>query len=477
MLEELKKILSRINSKADWVGLRHVNEMITVLTAKRENIEDKQISIDKGIMVEVIVNGQFGYYATNNISQLSIQNAVDYAVDLAQKAYDHRLFSFNHIQHRPKSIGKFSSHSEIPFDSLSTSEMCDRLIQSSKAMKVSDKIINTTSSVMLIETDIDMVSTNGSEIQQKLNLITTNLNAVAQDGNIIQTRSSGSLCNQGGLEFFSLENLKKSAEKIGKEVLELLSAEECPNDKLDLILMPDQLYLQVHESIGHPLELDRILGDERNYAGWSFVKLEDFGKLQYGSPLLNVTFDPTIDIEYASYSHDDTGAQASKEYLIKDGKLLRALGGLESQARSSIPGVANSRASSWNRPPIDRIANINIEPGTNSLQDMIESIENGIIMYTNKSWSIDDYRNKFQFGCEYAKLIKNGKVNRVVKNPNYRGITTDFWNNLKMVGDNSTFEIWGSPYCGKGEPNQCIRVGHAVPSCLFTSIDVFGGGN
>ena len=235
------------------------------------------------------------------------------------------------------------------------------------------------------------------------------------------------------------------------------------------------MMLQIHESIGHALEVDRILGDERNYAGWSFVNLEDFGNLKYGSDLMNVTFDPTLDSEFASYGFDDGGLKATKEYLIKDGLLVRGLGGKESQIRSKLDGVANFRSSSWNRAPIDRMANINLEPGNSTFDDLVKSIEYGVYVESNKSWSIDDYRNKFQFGCEYGRLIENGKLTKVVKNPNYRGVSTPFWNSLKGVGDDSTFGIYGTPNCGKGEPNQVIRVGHASPVCLFDKVQVFGG--
>jgi len=241
------------------------------------------------------------------------------------------------------------------------------------------------------------------------------------------------------------------------------------------LLMPDQMMLQIHESIGHPLEMDRILGDERNYAGTSFVKASDFGQLQYGSSLLNVTFDPTIAEELASYSHDDDGTAASKQFLIRQGKLLRPLGGALSQFRSGLEGVANSRACSWNRAPIDRMANLNIEPGEQSLAQLIGGIEQGILMRTNRSWSIDDARNKFQFGCEWGQLIEDGQLKGVVKNPNYRGISAQFWRDLSAVGDRSTFEVLGTPNCGKGEPNQVVRVGHASPACVFSQIDVFGG--
>jgi predicted Zn-dependent protease len=235
------------------------------------------------------------------------------------------------------------------------------------------------------------------------------------------------------------------------------------------------MMLQIHESIGHPLELDRILGDERNYAGTSFVTLDMFGRFAYGSPLLNVTFDPTRSEEFASYGFDDEGTRAERAFIIKDGILLRPLGGLTSQTRAGLPGVANARASGWNRPPIDRMANLNVEPGDSTVDELIASIEHGVYFHTNNSWSIDDSRNKFQFGCEYAQLIEEGRLTRVLKNPNYRGITLPFWHSLKAVGSSETFRMYGTPYCGKGEPNQMIRVGHASPSCLFKNIEVFGG--
>ncbi|MDJ0806380.1 MAG: metallopeptidase TldD-related protein, partial [Gammaproteobacteria bacterium] len=151
--------------------------------------------------------------------------------------------------------------------------------------------------------------------------------------------------------------------------------------------------------------------------------------------------------------------------------------GRESQIRSGVPGVANFRASSWNRAPIDRMANLNLEPGNSTLDELVGSVDKGIFMFTNRSWSIDDYRNKFQFGCEYAKLIEKGRLSRTVRNPNYRGISSQFWNNLKGVGNRDSFEIFGTPNCGKGEPNQVIRVGHGSPVCLFADVEVFGGEN
>ncbi|MFW5841564.1 MAG: TldD/PmbA family protein, partial [Planctomycetota bacterium] len=172
---------------------------------------------------------------------------------------------------------------------------------------------------------------------------------------------------------------------------------------------------------------------------------------------------------------DDEGLAAEKTYLIRDGILQRPLGGTISQARANMPGVANSRASSWNRPPIDRMANLNLELGEASLEEMIASVEKGIYMQTNRSWSIDDSRNKFQFGCEWGRLIEDGQLTDLVCNPNYRGISATFWRSLKRVGSAATAGVLGTPNCGKGEPNQMVRVGHASPTALFGDVEVFGG--
>jgi predicted Zn-dependent protease len=244
---------------------------------------------------------------------------------------------------------------------------------------------------------------------------------------------------------------------------------------MDVLLMPDQMILQIHESIGHPLELDRILGDERNFAGTSFVTPEMFGTYRYGSDLLDVTFDPTRGEELASYGWDDEGARAERVHLIRKGILERPLGGATSQLRAGLPGTSNARADNWNRPPIDRIANLNIEAGEATMDEMIAGIDRGVLMETNCSWSIDDSRNKFQFGCERGRLIEGGKLGAVVKNPNYRGISANFWRSLARVGNADTMQVLGSPYCGKGEPSQVIRVGHASPACVFRDVAVFGG--
>ena len=476
MKNNLNKILNEINIKADWIGIREVREKTTYRSVRDGNPKANDRHLTHGILIEVLYNGQFGYYGTNKFDSKSIQNAANSAFEQAKLASKWSLYSFDKDV-RPKSVGKFSSFRENN-NEISPEMLNDMLMKTNESIKVSDKIVSASSFFKIVETDINFVSSSGSEFSQDFLLMSIDFSATAQDGNIIQSRSAnGRLAQsyQAGYEVFDEDALLNKAQIVGEQAVELLSAEECPTKKTNLVLAPDQMMLQIHESIGHPLEMDRILGDERNYAGWSFVRLEDFGNLKYGSDLLNVTFDPSLEGEFASYKFDDSGDVAKKEYLIKDGTLLRGLGGVESQRRSKIEGVANFRSSSWNRSPIDRMANLNIEPGDSSFDEIIESVENGVYMESNRSWSIDDYRNKFQFGCEYGKLIKNGKLTKTIRNPNYRAISTPFWNSLKMVGNKDTFEYFGTPHCGKGEPNQAIRVGHASPVCFFENIDIFGG--
>lgn len=470
----LHKTLSLLQGSVDWAQLRHVTEKTTYRTVRDEKPDRNSISFDHGLMVEVLVNGHFGYAGTSDLSDEGVRRAFAKATQMARQASAFKVHDFS-ISQRPKAVGRYNSPVTRAMDSISAKEISDIFIDATRAMKLSDKIVSRSATAMIVESEFFTVSTSGSDVHQKFSIVSTDFSATASDGSETQTRTDqGGLarCLQIGAEVFDRASILDRSKRIAEEAIELVYAENCPDTAMDLLIAPDQMTLQVHESIGHPLEYDRILGDERNYAGWSFVKPQDFGHLQYGSKLMNVTFDPTIPDALASYSFDDSGNPATKEYLIKDGLLVRGLGGLESQARLTLPGVANTRSSSWNRAPIDRMANINLEAGHSKLSDMISSTERGIFMHANKSWSIDDYRNKFQFGCEYAKLIENGKLTKTVKNPNYRGTTVKFWNSLKAVSENR--ETYGSPYCGKGEPNQVIRVGHTTPYCLFSNVEVFG---
>lgn len=463
--------LQHAMKSANWAGLRYSRETTVQRVVRNDHPEQNQSCLEVGAMCEVLVDGHFGYAATADLSNSGLERAFDRAIATTRATSGHKVHLFAASQ-RPKATGSYRSPRERDLDATSLSEITDCLLAATQAMKLSDLLVNRSASAMIIQTQVNYFSSNGSDTRQSFDMVDITLAATAAEGLESQTRS-WSHTGQFGGEAFHRATLAQRAEQVAREALVLLRADNCPSARMDLILMPDQMMLQIHESIGHPLELDRILGDERNYAGWSFVKPQDFGQLQYGSDLMNVSFDPTKANQFASYAFDDGGHVVAKELLIEHGLLKRGLGSLESQERSGLPGVANFRSASWNRAPIDRMANINLEPGSASLDELIGQVENGVLMTTNRSWSIDDYRNKFQFGCEQGQLIENGVLGKVVRNPNYRGITVDFWNRLAGVGRDDTSH--GTAFCGKGEPSQVIRVGHASPPCLFRDVEVFGG--
>ncbi|MDX1976764.1 MAG: TldD/PmbA family protein [Pseudanabaenaceae cyanobacterium bins.68] len=469
---DLEQALAGIDLPVDWLGLRLVEERQQVSGVRDRLPQVNSRNFTQGIMVEAMVDGAMGYSSTNDLSALGEAAHQAYAQAIAAR----NLGLFRHLpSDRPRAVGTF----EQPQGDFDFGTVTELLQQICSKLQVSDRIVQTRAAVQTTETFSWLVSSNGTNLRQRWQTIATDFAATAQDGNIIQTRSDHgqfARCYQGGLDLFLGADLWQRVTQVGEQAEELLFAAECPDLTTDLLLAPDQMLLQIHESVGHPLELDRILGDERNYAGSSFVQLQDFGQLQYGAASMNVTFDPDVPGEFASYEFDDLGMPAQRQYLIKDGKLLRGLGSLDSQRRSGVPGTASARACSWNRPAIDRMANLNLEPGTQTLTELISAIEHGVYMQSNRSWSIDDYRLKFQFGCEYAQLIEHGKITKTLRNPNYRGITPQFWHSLKGLGDRHTLGMFGSPFCGKGEPNQTIRVGHRSPVCLFHQVEVFGGG-
>jgi predicted Zn-dependent protease len=461
----------------DFCSLRIVREQVEVLANTRGVVQPPHAVDDLGAMVTVFHGGGMGYAATSDLSESGLHAAIERAKAWAEKSAGVAVFDFSTVK-MPHPKGQYIAPVERPFHDITIGEKLELLTEQSAKLTIDKRIVHWEASMMYIGTESLYVTSGGGEVHQVLNHLGPSLQAVASDGQDTQIRTMASLrgfSQQGGLEVLERSGFHTAATRIAEEAIELLEAPQCPTGDLDLLLDADQMMLQIHESIGHPIELDRILGDERNYAGTSFVTPDMFGKYQYGSNLLNVTFDPTVTEQLASYGYDDDGSKATKEFLIKDGVLVRPLGGLISQQRSGLSGVANSRACNWNRPPIDRMANINLETGDDSMDVLVGQIEHGVYMKTNKSWSIDDSRNKFQFGCEWGREIVNGELGKVVKNPNYRGVSAAFWRNLKAVGDGSTRSVLGTPYCGKGEPNQVIRVGHASPACLFESIAVFGG--
>jgi predicted Zn-dependent protease len=477
MPADLKRLLeAALPPHTQWAGLRRVRTARRFYFAKDGRYDSAFSAVDEGCMVEVLHDGQFAWAAVGSLDPQALRAAAERALVLAAAAAPYAVHRFG-LEVRPATVASYESRRDRPVE-WGADVLEGQAVALTAAMKGFPRIVQATAGFELRDIETEIVSTSGARIEQRVHILSHGGMAVAQDGGVTQRRTANGFLartNQGGAELVDMEGGGAEAERIAGQAVELLSAAECPSECAEVVLAPDQMMLQIHESVGHPLELDRILGDERNYAGSSFVKLTDIGTLRYGSPLMNITFDPTIGREAASYGADDIGNPARREYLVRDGILVRALGSLESQARAAKPGVANQRAQDWFRPAIDRMANLNLEPGDSTFEQVIAAVERGVYLQTNRSWSIDDHRNKFQFGCEYGRLIRDGKLGAVVRNPNYRGISSGFWQSLFKVGDASTFSVFGTPNCGKGEPNQVITTGHAAPVCAFRAVEIFGG--
>lgn len=456
-----------------YASIRFVDEAAEYLSVRQNQLEPLRTTADSGVMVSIWNGGGLGYAATSDLSPAGLAAAVTSARGWAAATAGSSMVSEPPLKHP---VGKYSSPVEVDWSTMNLSDRIDLLQQQSRLLASDERIVDWESGLARRDVDTLLLTSGGGRVEQNFRFVYPTLRATANEGSNTQTRTFGGLgyCGQGGIEVLSRFGFGDSASTLASQAVELLGAPNCPTGTMDVLLAPDQMVLQIHESIGHPLEIDRILGDERNYAGTSFVKPDMFGSYQYGSELLNVTFDPTVAGQLASYGFDDDGTEATKQFLIKDGVLERGLGGAVSQQRSGLQGVANSRANNWNRPPIDRMANLNVEAGDSTEAELIASIERGVYFHTNNSWSIDDSRNKFQFATEYGQLIEDGEIKGAVRNPCYRGISATFWRNLKGVGNEESVIALGTPNCGKGELNQSIGTGHASPVCLFGNVEVFG---
>ena len=478
--DELRAVARRFADAApacDYWTLRLVDEMHEGLAVRDDVAEPSSIASSRGAMVTVVADGGMGYAATADLSPAGLAAAAERAASAA--ALHARLGLFD-AKLAPRSGVRDDHHSPVeqPWAQMTLADKLGLLSDACARLDLGERIVERAAWLGHRRVIQLLVSSDGAHIDQTFEFVHSGLAATAHINGQTQTRTGGGhdRPGQGGLERLTTAALLEDAERVAGEAIALCEAPECPSGERDLLLLPSQMTLQIHESIGHPLELDRILGDERNYAGLSFVTPDMLGTYRYGSSLLNVTFDPTLPGEVASYAADDDGTPARRVHLIRDGILERPLGGELSQRRARLSGTACARACAWDRPPIDRMANINLVPNEEGLDEMIARVERGVLMDTNRSWSIDDSRNKFQFSCQLGRLIEDGALKGLVRNPGYRGVSARFWRSLDGVGNPETLEVRGVQNCGKGEPNQSVYVGHASPPCLFRDIDVFGGG-
>jgi len=483
MLGQIRRQIDRIRALgATYVDARwYPYEEANYLLMWNGNLKETIGSRESGMGVRVLYQGAWGFSASSDLSDLSA--LFDKAFDNARVAAERVSFPVR-LAEKDALQAKFASPSQIdPFqvplaDKVAfLKDLDDRLNQPG--------VFQRRSNLTFIRKHLILVDSEGSEIEKLITEVFAEMIVSGQDEQGVTHERKFRLANQGastrGWESLDPKLFAENAERIVREMQQVLRADSCPKDNRSVILLPGIMYLQTHETIGHALELDRILGYELAYAGGSFVTLKDFGTLRYGSPKLTARADATVPNSPGSFGYDDDGVPAQNTLLIDKGILVGAITGRqmaeEANARAGRQLFAGSgganRATAFYRVPIERMTNINIDPGQDgNLDDIVRNTEKGIVLDGDRSWSIGSNREQFHFATEIGWLVDDGRITQIVKNPTYKGDTLKFWNSLSAVGDASTWELRFVDNCGKGQPNQVMQMGHGVPVCRFDNVTI-----
>jgi TldD protein len=430
----------------------------------------------EGLGVRVLVDGAWGFAATSTMRKSDIDEAVGIALGIARaSATVHR----RPVDLGPPAANKGSFKGPVKIDpfTVSLEDKVALLIEAEGLLRSQPQIRVAEASAECTHWRKIFVSSEGAEVEQEAFETGAGIECSAVSEDELQKRSYpnsfGREVGQGGWELVEAMELTANAPRMAEEASALLTAEHCPAGRKTIILDASQLALQVHESCGHPTELDRVYGTEAAYAGTSFMTPDLLGKLRYGSDKVTIVADATVPGGLGSFGYDDEGVEAQNVRLIDEGLFV---GYLTSRETATQLGNGRSmgamRADGWQRIPLIRMTNINILPGTSSLEEMIAGTEDGILMQTNKSWSIDDRRLNFQFGTEIAWEIKDGERGKLYRNASYAGITPDFWNSMDAIAGPSEWRMYGLINCGKGQPGQVMRVGHGAAPARFRDVTV-----
>ena len=429
----------------------------------------------RGVGIRVIAGGCWGFAATDDISTRGVERAAALAVEIALSG---ALAKKADLSLAPEDAHQAVWTSECRIDpfTISLEENLRLLTAVDDEMRRTDGVTLTETSLILTKKRQFFASSIGSLIDQTR--ITTGAGFACysfNDGELQKRSYPNSFGGQyqlKGYELIDELDLLRHAPRVAEEAVALHSADACPEGSFDLIVDSSQLGLQIHESIGHPIELDRVLGSEANYAGMSFLTLDKLNTLRYGSDIVNVVSDARVahGPGLGTFAFDDEGVPAQCQPIISNGQFT---GYLTSRETAASVGASRSngamRAESWSRLPLIRMTNCSLLPGEQSLDEVFSD---GIYMETNRSWSIDDKRYNFQFGCEIGWEIRDGKRVRMLKNPTYSGISTEFWNNCAAIAGPEHWTLWGVPNCGKGQPEQTMGTGHGASPARFRNIKV-----
>ena len=460
---------------AHYADARFVHEDSESITVRNQEMEGIDRATSEGVGVRVLVDGYWGFAATARPEGAEIAQTAGLAVEIARAAARLPREPVKLTEIEPVTGTWASPFQDDPFN-VSLEEKVALLMEATRRMQEVDGLAFAEGGIDLYRVRTSFASSEGSAIEQTVLHSGAGLDATAISEGELQRRSypnsfRGHIA-AAGWEHIAKLGLIEEAERTATEAVELLSAADCPSEVTTLVLDSGQMELQVHESIGHAVELDRVLGMEESYAGSSFVSPGDRGKLRYASDLVSITADATIPGGLGSFGWDDEGVPAQRVPIIVDGTFQDFISSRETAGSIGGTSTGAMRADGWGNLPLIRMTNINIEPGEGSLADIIGDTKDGIFMATNQSWSIDDKRVNFQFGCEIAWRIKAGKLTQTYRNPNYTGITTEFWRSCDAVGGREDWTLWGTPNCGKGQPAQTARVGHGTSPARFRNVRV-----
>ncbi len=461
---------------ADYADVRVTDTRTQDISVRNGIVEGVESSTSFGFGVRVLADGAWGFAAASDVTPDAAARVARQAVAIAKASATVGSHRVELADVAPFDDTWSGTCAIDPFQ-VGLDDKLAVLLAADAAMRAVSGVALTQSEMGFVTVFKVFASTVGSYIEQRWSESSAGITAMAVDGGEVLPRSypnsHGGGCFQGGFETILALDLPGHATRVATEAAALVSAIECPSKQTTLIIDGSQVALQVHESVGHPTELDRVLGDEAAFAGTSFLGLDDIGSLRYGSDIVSVTADATIPGSLGSFGYDDEGVPATRDHLVRDGILAGFLGSRESAPAISRVSNGCMRADGWNRTPLIRMTTVSLEPGdAGSLADLIADTDDGLYIETNNSWSIDDKRLNFQFGCEIGWEIKDGQLARMVKRPNYTGITPAFWGSCDAICSREAWQVWGLDNCGKGEPMQVAHVAHGAAPARFRDVTV-----
>jgi len=470
-----KAIAAALKAGASYADVRMVSERGEAIAMKNGVVEALTSSANEGLGIRVIAEGAWGFAATNSTDNQEIEETARLAVRIARASarLGHEPVKLSEVE-PARAVWK-SDFKIDPFD-VPLEEKVKLLKEVDLIVRRSPKVRVSMGRMVFMQEEKWFVSSEGAEIEQHRTESGGMLSATAVEGEEVQRRSYPSALDGyhalRGYETIEEMDLPRGAESASQEAVDLLTAPLCPSDERDLILDSSQMALQIHESCGHPIELDRVFGTERSYAGTSFLMPDKLHNFRYGSNMVNINADATLEGGLGSFGYDDEGVPAQRTDIVKEGIFSGYLSSRETAARLGLKSGGAMRAESWNYLPLIRMTNINLDPGDWTLEEMIADTKHGIYAASTKSWSIDDTRLNFQFATEAAWEIKDGSLGRLLRNTTYQGITPEFWGSCDAIGNKSSWKLWGIMNCGKGEPSQGMHVGHGTAPARFRKVKI-----